>query len=108
MLFPRLGGTRHLNLEMSEHDNKHRIPVILTSKVLYKLSPFPFHPGDIIRVSLEGAHIERRSDPSSLVYLPVSLTFNNGLAVTLMLGPEPGKVFNTSEGDFLSCSCSLK
>ncbi|OAX41609.1 hypothetical protein K503DRAFT_863739 [Rhizopogon vinicolor AM-OR11-026] len=107
MISPRLSGTRQLNLEISGHGNKHRFLVILGSKVLDKLSPFPFHPGDIIRFSLKGAHIERRSDSSSLFYLPVSLTFNDGLAVMLMSGPEPGKVFNTWEVDWFDTTLDI-
>jgi hypothetical protein len=103
MVFSRLGGTRRLNLEISEHRNKHRFLVILGSKVLDKLSPFPFHPGDIVCVSLKGAEIVRRSDSSAPFYLPVAVKFNDGLAVMLMSGPESGKVFNTWEGDFLCC-----
>jgi hypothetical protein len=105
MVFSRLGGTRRLNLEMSEHGKTYRFLVVLASKVLDKLGPFPFHAGDKICVSLKGAQIGRRADSSSPCYLPVALTFNDGLAVMLMSGPESGKVLNTWEGDFYAVSC---
>jgi len=100
MVFPRFRNMRRLNLEMNEHGNKHRFLVVLSPKVLDKLGSFPFHPGDMICLSLKGAQIERRADSSSPFYLPVVLTFNEGLAVMLMSGPESGKVFNTWEGEF--------
>jgi len=103
MIFPRLGGTRRLNFEMTEHGNTHRFLVILASKVLDKLDPFPFHVGDRICISLKGVQIGRRPDSSAPCYLPVALTFNDGLAVMFMSGPESGNVVNTWEGNFLCC-----
>ena len=98
MVFPRGGRTRQLNLEMRENDNIYRFLVVLAPKVVEKLDPFPFRPGLTICLSLKGAQITRRAPSSAPHYLPVALTFEDGLAAMFTSGPDAGNVFNTWEG----------
>ena len=100
MVFPRLRNMRRLILEMNEHGDKYRFLVFLAPKVLDILGSFPLRPGDMVCLSLKGAQIEQRTDSSSSFYLPIVLTFNEGIAFMHMSAHDSGKVFNTWEGEF--------
>ncbi|KAG1728641.1 uncharacterized protein EDB91DRAFT_852321 [Suillus paluster] len=100
MVFPCIGAGRQLNLEMHEHGDNYRFLVFIASEV-DNLHPFPFRVGSRICLSLKGAQIRGRAQSSAPCYLPVALTFKDGIAIKLMSGPEAGKVFNTWEGNLL-------
>jgi hypothetical protein len=99
MVFPCMGGKRQVNLEMVEYGDNHRFLILISAEV-DKLNPFQFSVNDRICLSLKGAQIRLRAQYSAPCYLPVALTFKDGIAAMLMSGPEAGKVFNTWEGDF--------
>jgi hypothetical protein len=102
MIFPCIGKTRQVNIEMHEHGDTYRFLVLISAQV-DKLLPIPFTVNDRICLSLKGAQIRPRAQSSAPFYLPVALVFKDGIAVTLMSGPSAGKVFSTWEGDFLCC-----
>jgi hypothetical protein len=107
MIFPCIGKTRQVNVEMHEHGDTYRILVLISSKV-DDLLPFPFAVRDRICLSLKGAQIRPRAQSSAPFYLPVTLVFKDGIAAMLMSGPSAGKIFSTWEGEFPCCVVSTK
>ncbi|KAG2350096.1 hypothetical protein BDR05DRAFT_1055617 [Suillus weaverae] len=102
MVSPCIGKQRQVNVEMHEHGNTYRFPVLISSKV-DKLLPFPFAVNDRICLSLKGAQIRPRPQSFAPCYLSVALVFKDGIAAMLMSGPSAGKVFNTWEAVGIPC-----
>ncbi|KAG2030234.1 hypothetical protein BDR03DRAFT_1017369 [Suillus americanus] len=105
MVFPCMGEKRQVILEIQECSNIYRFHVFISAKVDV-LHPFPFSMGDRICLSLKGAQSRTRTQSSApgYRYLPIALTFNDGITAKLVSGPEAGKVFNTWEGGWLGAT----